>query len=41
VPRALLLRGRWSPKAAAADLRRHDVEIDAELCRVEPLKAAA
>jgi len=41
VPLALLLRGRWSPKTATADLRRHDAEVDAELGRVEALNAAA
>ena len=34
IPLALLLRGRWSPAAAAADLSRHDVEIDRALARI-------
>jgi MFS family permease len=35
IPLALLLRGRWSPRAAAADLSRHDVEVDRALARME------
>ena len=34
IPLALLLRGRWSPRAAAADISRHDVEIDRALARL-------
>ena len=34
IPLALLMRGRWSPRAAAADLSRHDVEIDRALARL-------
>jgi hypothetical protein len=34
IPLALLLRGRWSPRAAA-DLSRHDVEGDRALARIE------
>ena len=34
IPLALLMRGRWSPRAAAADLSRHDVETDRALARL-------
>ena len=39
IPLALLLRGRWSPAGAAADLSRHDVEIDRALGRIEASRA--
>jgi hypothetical protein len=41
VPLALLLRGRWSPKAAAADLSLHDVAVHTALARVESAQARA
>jgi MFS family permease len=41
IPLALLLRGRWSPRAAATDLRLHDVEVGTELARTEPAQATA
>jgi MFS family permease len=41
IPLALLLRGRWSPRTAAADLGRHDIEIERALTRLENERAAA
>jgi hypothetical protein len=41
IPLALLLRGRWSPRAATADLGRHDIEIERALARLENERAAA
>jgi MFS transporter, ACS family, D-galactonate transporter len=41
IPLALLLRGRWSPRAAAADLGRHDIETERALTRLETERAAA
>jgi hypothetical protein len=35
IPLALLLRGRWSPSAAAAALSRHDIETNRELARLK------
>jgi MFS family permease len=41
IPLALLLRGRWSPSAAAADLSRHDIAINRELARIAANNPAA